>query len=690
MPQIFISHATANDIQAEALRNHLNDNGFGREDVFLDHSIEGIGAHDRWKEALAAANASAIALICLASRDWLDSRWSQIEVGVASQLKQMDRFRARAIIAVLVGGVTRAEMRAKGFTEEQIIDLKDEAALTLIRHVRVGDTIKDEAFSTVALTKLRRALEQVGASAETFPWTPSDSHKPSPYPGLEAFNEREVGVFFGREANLAEALTEIDTLRTRDPSRVVTIIAPSGAGKSSFLRAGLWPRLKRRNGFAPLAIVRPLTGVISDKSGGLIAAMADWFTGNGQSIDMATVRDWVGDTITRDGLIRLLSAAQHITGPGNTFVLGIDQAEELFDDTDSRRIAEAQQFQRALFELLTDPAPGLDLMVVSTIRADSWDRLAYALQAARDAALQRNAPNTAALEETAITLAPLADTAYRDVITEPIRVAYREGERVGRIMPRQFEPALVDHLVATFKGADALPLLAMTLEQLYEQHAAQQTITRAHYEAMYRALGHGAGPVSRALEDAYRSAGEAGTPETLKRLIVPGLATWDQKTGTAKRIVADVAHLFGGARAGLEPLSEALVEARLLTRGSTTLEVAHEALLRLPPVSTWIETEKDRLRQRDEIQREREQWEQQLKGSYVQRLIPAWAITKAYAAERRGALRRLNSLEATDEYLVRRGDRLLSSIELASTPGYDEDLFQARKYLSACKHDHAH
>jgi hypothetical protein len=34
----------------------------------------------------------------------------------------------------------------------------------------------------------------------------------------------------------------------RDGSRVFTIIAPSGVGKSSFLRAGLWPRLARQSG----------------------------------------------------------------------------------------------------------------------------------------------------------------------------------------------------------------------------------------------------------------------------------------------------------------------------------------------------------------------------------------------------------------------------------------------------------
>ena len=58
LPQIFISHATANDIQAEALRNHLIERHFAREDVFLDHSVDGIRADDNWQDALASANAN--------------------------------------------------------------------------------------------------------------------------------------------------------------------------------------------------------------------------------------------------------------------------------------------------------------------------------------------------------------------------------------------------------------------------------------------------------------------------------------------------------------------------------------------------------------------------------------------------------------------------------------------------------
>ena len=59
--------------------------------------------------------------------------------------------------------------------------------------------------------------------------------QPSPYPGLRSFTEAEAGLFYGREAEV-RALWE--KLRER---RLLAVIGPSGAGKTSFVRAGVLP-----------------------------------------------------------------------------------------------------------------------------------------------------------------------------------------------------------------------------------------------------------------------------------------------------------------------------------------------------------------------------------------------------------------------------------------------------------------
>ncbi len=75
----------------------------------------------------------------------------------------------------------------------------------------------------------------------------------SPYPGLQSFTEKNAGVFFGRE-------TEVKALWQRlESRRLLAVIGPSGAGKTSFVRAGVvasrpegWGAIVCKPGAAPL------------------------------------------------------------------------------------------------------------------------------------------------------------------------------------------------------------------------------------------------------------------------------------------------------------------------------------------------------------------------------------------------------------------------------------------------------
>jgi formylglycine-generating enzyme required for sulfatase activity len=210
------------------------------------------------------------------------------------------------------------------------------------------------------------------------------------------------------------------------------------------------------------------------------------------------------------------------------------------------------------------------------------------------------------------------------------------------------EPELVEELVRDATGADALPLLAFTLQRLFNDYAPEQELTLAHYDAM----GGIGGSIDRALAEAQRKLGTGGSTESLRRLMVPGLATWDPAANAAKRLVANEADLTRGDRVALKPLANALVEGRLITRSRETLEVAHEALLRRAPISGWLEEQKDALKLRDDVLKEAKEWE---------------------AAGRH------------DNDLVRSGLRLESALALQDDADFASALAPAKDYIAACR-----
>src|SRR5690606_22892440 len=63
---------------------------------------------------------------------------------------------------------------------------------------------------------------------------------PNPFKGLEAFQEMDAAIFFGREDLTAKLLAHL-----REGKRFLAIFGASGSGKSSLVRAGLIPAIRR-------------------------------------------------------------------------------------------------------------------------------------------------------------------------------------------------------------------------------------------------------------------------------------------------------------------------------------------------------------------------------------------------------------------------------------------------------------
>ena len=88
-------------------------------------------------------------------------------------------------------------------------------------------------------------------------------HGPPPYKGLTYFTEEDEHLFFGRKA-----LSEKIANRLQN-THFLAVIGASGSGKSSLLRAGVVPRLRRQNW--SIRIFTPAANPITQLANALIS-----------------------------------------------------------------------------------------------------------------------------------------------------------------------------------------------------------------------------------------------------------------------------------------------------------------------------------------------------------------------------------------------------------------------------------
>src|SRR4051794_4822312 len=231
MARLFISHSSRNNDKAIEVRDWLAANGW--DDVFLDLDPErGIVAGQRWKEALQQAASRCEVVLALVSAEWLGSRYCKAGIKTAQMMGK------KTIIALIDKSQVPGDL-----TDEQFIDLSSDPQ---------------------AYRRLKKGLELAGLDPLSFPFEPGRR----PYPGFAYFEEQDAAVFFGRDAQIVRGLDEIRRPARAGVTRMFVILGASGAGKSSFLRAGLWPGLKRDDlAWLPLPVIRPERAAIAGKYG---------------------------------------------------------------------------------------------------------------------------------------------------------------------------------------------------------------------------------------------------------------------------------------------------------------------------------------------------------------------------------------------------------------------------------------
>ena len=631
MSRIFLSHSSLDTREAVALKQWLaeQDPPLANE-IFLDVDPgSGLQTGTRWKDALRRANARCEAVICLLSPNWEASQECRVEYRTAENLNKQ-------IFMARLEPSTGDDLTS----EWQRCDLFDDGKKT---QVDVGGGPPVE-FATGGLYRLRDSIRGAGIGAESFVWPPPSDVGRAPYRGWEPLEETDAAVFFGRDAQIVKALDALRGMRLSGTSALFVVLGPSGTGKSSFLRAGVLPRLRREDRrFALLDIVRPERNALTGDSGfaHAIAKTRSVFGLSQPSLgdiktacancDVAAVSGWLAE-------IREAAASRMVDRDGDqgapaapTLVLPLDQTEELFS-VDSGESADI--FLRLLAGMCEQlNATEIGLAVAATIRTDRYE------------ALQTHPALTEIGTLLFDELKPMPPTQFKEVITGPGRRATEAGR------PLTIAPDLVDRLLAdAAEGADTLPMLALTMARLYTDYGSTGELTLAQYESM--------GGMRRVVQTeidevlSFDPRKRADELAALRAAFIPWLATVNPDNDQPMRRVARWTDLPEASR----PLIDALVAKRLMVKdtrdGEAVVEVALESLLRQwDTLAGWLRDQRKDLKDADDLERSAADWVANAQD-------PAWLLS---------------------------GSRLLDAENLREKAGFRERLSGTMAYLSASR-----
>jgi WD40 repeat protein/class 3 adenylate cyclase len=439
-------------------------------------------------------------------------------------------------LARKVDGVTyvdRGTVHLKGLADPvHVIRLRAEA----------DDAADDMAF--------RRALGSRAASLTTAVLAEN------PYKGLRAFEEGDAPDFFGREELIDQLVARLET------TRFLAVVGPSGSGKSSVVRAGLIPALRRGaiGGSDRWRIADMFPG--SDPLAGLEAALLRTAPDPPSTLIDQLERDEHG---LHHSVLRLLPS------DGTELVLVIDQFEEVFTLVEDEAVR--THFLESVRAAVTDPHSRL--RVVATLRADFYDRpLMY-----RDFA-----------------------ELFRSRVEAVIPLSPDELERAISGPAKRVDVSLEPTLVATMltdvaEEPGALPLMEYALTELFERRDGRVLTLDG-----YRAIGGVSGALGRRAEELYddlHDEGKDAARQLFLRLVALGEGTEDTRRRVPR---AEIASLEVDEKA-MTAVIDTFGASRLLSfdrdakSGAPTIELAHEAMLTAwPRLHHWIDSAREDIR----------------------------------------------------------------------------------------------
>ena len=395
----------------------------------------------------------------------------------------------------------------------------------------------------------------------------------SPYAGLSSFQEADADRFFGRTRDIAAMVNRIND------RPLIAVVGPSGTGKSSFVRAGLVPVLKRSGTNWESLVIRPGRNPLA-----ALASIVAPLMSSSTTIEQ--------DIQQQQKLVERLYAEPGYVGnvlrnrarrERRKILLFIDQFEELY--TLVPDVQERMAYTACLSGIADDSTS--PIRVVLSIRSDFLDRV----------------------PEDERFMSELSQGLY--FLTAP----NREGLKDALVQPAEmagyrFEsPAMVDNMLEHLEATQgALPLLQFAATQLWElRDPSQRMLT----ESAYQSIGGIAGALASHADSVL--AGMTTQERTLVRALFLRLVTPER---TRAIVSVDELRELTKEAGEMQRLIDHLVQARLLVvqtgggASGATVEIVHESLLHSwPTLKRWLDEGQEDAGFMEQLRNSARQWQ---------------------------------------------------------------------------------
>ena len=457
-----------------------------------------------------------------------------------------------------VDEINRQRMLKDNFVQEKFYDPVTKTNLVAYTNINTPGSFAES---------LEKHLTQI---LEEFSNLPEENKrwKGPPYRGLEVFEIKHERIFFGRDKEITK-VQEILCEQAERGKAFLLLVGASGSGKSSLVRAGVIPAIKKhvlnkQVSQWRIAIMTPNQSP-NDLCYGLAKVLCENDALPELNVDSNSIeelRDSLSLSPKGSYKYRLRETIERIREASSgkvkvKILLLIDQLEELFTNPNIQE-SDAISFVHAI-RILSES--GL-VWVITTLRDDFYSKMAQPkfqdLMYLKEGLGHYDVP-------------PLGKANLREIIENPAKISGLQFE----IHPETKESLKNTILNDAVQNPEALPLVEYTLNELSNNLSEKGFLSYAQYEL----LGGIEGAIGKRAETIYKKLSDEArllTPRLFLSLAsIDNQGQFTSRSISAKELPKDK---------GIEEVKNSYLKSRLIItqqskdKGHNIFKIAHEAL----------------------------------------------------------------------------------------------------------------